>query len=187
MPSLHVAFCFSLSFPLLPSTPCHYIVHLSTCHPPIFLPLHSFLLPIAFSICLPSSLTSIPINFCVGCFVCYHCHPSITPPAPLLSQRKEQCFSKLMVHFHLSPWWLSKMKLQISYEGETLHTTLLASQKNHYRQINKQESLFFVIIIILSGNKESVVPWMSNGLSMTKFPFHTTERSTGRSLMSLPS
>lgn len=43
----------------------------------------SFLLPIAFSICLSSSLTSIPINFCVGMFVCYHRYPSITPSAPL--------------------------------------------------------------------------------------------------------
>lgn len=34
---------------------------------------------------------------------------------------------------------------------------------------------------------EAVIPWMLNGLSITKIPFHTTERSTGRSLMSLPS
>lgn len=34
---------------------------------------------------------------------------------------------------------------------------------------------------------EKVLPWMLKGLSMTKLPFHTTERSTGRSLMSLPS
>lgn len=30
-------------------------------------------------------------------------------------------------------------------------------------------------------------PWMFWGLSMTKLPFHTTDRFTGRSLMSLPS
>lgn len=33
----------------------------------------------------------------------------------------------------------------------------------------------------------AVIPWMLNGLSITKMPFHTTERLTGRSLMSLPS
>lgn len=30
-------------------------------------------------------------------------------------------------------------------------------------------------------------PWMFCGLSMTKWPFHTTDRFTGRSLTSLPS
>lgn len=30
-------------------------------------------------------------------------------------------------------------------------------------------------------------PWMFCGLSMTKFPFQTTDKLTGRSLMSFPS
>lgn len=30
-------------------------------------------------------------------------------------------------------------------------------------------------------------PWMFWGLSMTKFPFQTTDKLTGRSLMSFPS
>lgn len=38
-----------------------------------------------------------------------------------------------------------------------------------------------------SWERGKVLPWMLKGLSMTKLPFHTTERSTGRSLMSLPS
>lgn len=44
-----------------------------------------------------------------------------------------------MVHFHLSLWWLSKMKLQISYEGEKLHTVLLLHRKS--LQTDKQPGL----------------------------------------------
>lgn len=36
-------------------------------------------------------------------------------------------------------------------------------------------------------SKDNFLPLILNGLSMTKTPFHTTKRSTGRSLMSLPS
>lgn len=59
----------------------HYMVHLSTCHALILLSLHLFLLPIAFSICLSTSLTSIPINSYVGClFVIISIHQSLPPP-----------------------------------------------------------------------------------------------------------
>lgn len=85
---------------------------------------------IGFTICLSSSWTSIPINFWVGCFVCYHCHPSITPTTPVLSLRQKLCFFKQIVHFHLPPWWLSKMKLQISCEGENCLTGKKKTRQN---------------------------------------------------------
>lgn len=155
MPSLHVAFCFSLSFPLLSSTPRHYTVHLSTCHPPIFLPLPPFFCSYHF-LHLFIFLSNIhPYSFLCWMF-CLLSLPSINhPPSPSLIPETRTVFSP-QTNGTLSPFCLDgcqKMKLQISYEGETLHTD------NHYRRIDKQESLcFFYCIYILMGNKESVLP-----------------------------
>lgn len=37
------------------------------------------------------------------------------------------------------------------------------------------------------GHQPCYLPWMFWGLSITKLPFHTTDRFTGRSLTSFPS
>lgn len=111
----------------------------------------SFLLPIAFSICLSSSLTSIPINFCVGMFVCYHRYPSITPSAPLSffkSLTREQCFAKPLVHFHLSPWRSVKNEIADFLRRRTAAHACCCFAENHYKQINKQGRFAFFFFFL---------------------------------------
>lgn len=126
MPSLHVALCFSLSIPLLSSTPCHYMVHLSTCHPPILLPLlPSFCLLVSPFVYLPLQHPSLLISVLDVLFVIIAIHQSL--PLPLFYSRdKNSVFPNGWHTFTFLPDGCQKLKLQISYEREKLHT---ASQK----------------------------------------------------------
>lgn len=102
--------------------PHHYTVHSSTCHPPISLRVGS-------SVCFSSSLTSIPINFCVEClFVFIAIHQSLPLPC-FYPQDKSSVFPNGCYTFTSlprSPW---KMKLQFSYEGENWRAVKIVTDK----------------------------------------------------------
>lgn len=122
---------FTLIYP-----PRHHVLRLSTCHPPIALPPSSSRLPIAFAICLSFSLTSIPINFCVGCLLS---SPSINHSlCPSFIPETRMVF--FQTDGTLSPFSLMAVKkrnYRFLMKGKNC-TRRCCSTENHYRQINNQ-------------------------------------------------
>lgn len=162
------------------SSQYHYKVHLSTCHPPIIL---SFPLFISITICLWVGLIPIHINF-FRCFV-FSC-PRLSNCLTILLI--PYVFPNRQYGFTFLPddcqkWnYASLMMVGMGAVEEAAAGNKSFFLDNHSRLIK-----IFFPAMFCPTKVRAVIPWMLNGLSITKIPFHTTERSTGRSLMSFPS
>lgn len=147
MTSLRVAFCFSLSIPLFSSTPRHYAVHLSTCHPPIFLPVDPFVfLLVSLFVCLPRKRPSLLISV----RVCFHCHPSITLSLPCFYPKdKNSIFLNGRQTFTFLPDRCGKWNYWFLVRGKNC-TWCCWLKENRYRQINKQDQSIFIYLFIFA-------------------------------------
>lgn len=136
IPPCRFLFFFINPFTLIYPPPRHHVLRLSTCHPPIALPPSSSRLSIAFAICLSFSLTSIPINFCVGCLLS---SPSINHSlCPSFIPETRMVF--FQTDGTLSPFSLMAVKkrnYRFLMKGKNC-TRRCCSTENHYRQINNQ-------------------------------------------------